>query len=131
MGSFRADQLFLVEAGIKYNSWENSGSAIDCQTTSRYSSRNIDIGQWCTTIGSANSSACDGWLFEAAFEFAHSYGMDWSAMCTSTSAVNYAARVCTYKTKASSFQFSLQMIYNALCTFDFTGVQQQAKTKDG
>ncbi|KAI2628532.1 hypothetical protein GGR54DRAFT_348492 [Hypoxylon sp. NC1633] len=98
-------EYFIVEAEVEYNDWANSGSAIDCASTSRCSSTDVDLGQSCESWATTNGHVHDFKPLDFGFEnkvwetwtlkasAAYSYKLDYSetnreTICTSTSARN-------------------------------------------
>ncbi|KAI0179901.1 hypothetical protein GGR52DRAFT_217909 [Hypoxylon sp. FL1284] len=61
-------EYWIVEAEVEFSEWTNSGSSIDCKTTSTCSSADIDLGQTCDTHGNASSSGGEWKIIDAAIE---------------------------------------------------------------
>ncbi|KAI1427971.1 hypothetical protein F5Y12DRAFT_734454 [Xylaria sp. FL1777] len=103
-------EFWIVEGAIEYQNWVNTGSAIDCKSTSLCSSTTVDVGnQTCSSTGSSNSNGVGvdiGVAFSKAkfvgdAEFSASssvsYDHTWvtsteEQFCTSTGATN----MCTW-----------------------------------
>ncbi|KAI1373484.1 hypothetical protein F4677DRAFT_448312 [Hypoxylon crocopeplum] len=103
-------EYWIVESEIEYNDWVNSGSAIDCNSTTRCSSTDIDLGQTCESYTVSKGEGGDWKVLDAGFEYkvfenwslkassSYSYKFDESkanakTVCTSQSARNQ----CTWE----------------------------------
>ncbi|KAI6083042.1 hypothetical protein F4821DRAFT_281377 [Hypoxylon rubiginosum] len=103
-------EYYIVESEIEYNNWVNSGAAIDCNSTSRCSSTDIDLGQTCESHTVSHSDggewkildvAIDGKIWEGwGLKAGNSVSYKWDnsksdqkTVCTSQSARNQ----CTWE----------------------------------
>ncbi|KAI6082496.1 hypothetical protein F4821DRAFT_281790 [Hypoxylon rubiginosum] len=100
-----ATEYWIVESEVEYNDWVNTGSAIDCKSTSRCTSTDTDLGQTCETITATHSDggefkyldvAIDGKIFkDYGLKYGASLSYKWDnskgtsqSVCTSQSARN-------------------------------------------
>lgn len=65
--SFRTE-YYIVESEIEYNNWVNSGAAIDCNSTSRCSSTDIDLGQTCESHTVSHSDGGEWKILDVAID---------------------------------------------------------------
>jgi hypothetical protein len=61
-------EYYFVESAVEYSSWQNSGAAIDCATTSTCNSDVAQQQQSCTSFTKSNSHGVDVQVLEAKFE---------------------------------------------------------------
>ncbi|KAF5563779.1 hypothetical protein FPANT_14207, partial [Fusarium pseudoanthophilum] len=63
-------EYWFVESAVEYSSWQNSGAAIDCKSTSSCNSNVAQIKQSCTSYTHSSSNGVDFKALDAALEFA-------------------------------------------------------------
>ncbi|KAL4724359.1 hypothetical protein ACLX1H_008973 [Fusarium chlamydosporum] len=63
-------EYWFVESAVEYSSWQNSGAAIDCKSTSSCNSNVAQIRQSCTSYSHSSSNGVDYKIIDGALEFA-------------------------------------------------------------
>lgn len=63
-------EYWFVESAVEYSSWQNSGAAIDCRSTSMCNSNVAQIRQSCTSYTRSSSNGVDYKIIDGALEFA-------------------------------------------------------------
>ncbi|RKK65343.1 hypothetical protein BFJ69_g16368 [Fusarium oxysporum] len=63
-------EYWFVECAVEYSSWQNSGAAIDCKSTSSCNSNVDQIRQSCTSYSYSSSNGIDYKILDGALEFA-------------------------------------------------------------
>ncbi|XXH01790.1 hypothetical protein Hte_008151 [Hypoxylon texense] len=104
-------EYYIVESEVEYSNWINSGSAIDCNSTSRCSSTDIDLGQTCESHTVSHSDGGEwklldvaidgkiwaGWGLKAGNAVSYKWDntqSDQKTVCTSQSARNWEDDKC-------------------------------------
>ncbi|KAI5456845.1 hypothetical protein BGZ63DRAFT_434054 [Mariannaea sp. PMI_226] len=62
-------EYYFVESAVEYSSWQNSGAAIDCNTTYTCNSDVAEQQQSCTAFTKSSSNGVDWQIVEAKFEY--------------------------------------------------------------
>lgn len=63
-------EYWFVESAVEHSSWQNSGAAIDCKSTSSCNSKVTQIRQSCTSYSYSSSNGIDYKILDGALEFA-------------------------------------------------------------
>ncbi|KAI1772143.1 hypothetical protein F4818DRAFT_189295 [Hypoxylon cercidicola] len=61
-------EYWIVESEVEYNNWVNTGSAIDCKSTSRCTSTDIDLGQTCASYTVSHSDGGEWKILDVAVD---------------------------------------------------------------
>jgi hypothetical protein len=63
-------EYWFVESAVEYSSWQNSGAAIDCASTSSCNSNIAQLKQSCTSYTHSSSNGVDYKILDASFDYA-------------------------------------------------------------
>jgi hypothetical protein len=63
-------EYWFVESAVEYSSWQNSGAAIDCASTSSCNSDVAQLAQSCTAFTHSSSNGVDWQILEGKLEYA-------------------------------------------------------------
>lgn len=79
-------EYWLVESAVEYTSWQNSGAAIDCKSTSSCNSNVAQLRQSCTSYTRSSSNGVDYKILDASLAYAIP---NTAATVTFGSSINY------------------------------------------
>ncbi|KAH6887134.1 hypothetical protein B0T10DRAFT_607888 [Thelonectria olida] len=79
-------EYWFVESAVEYSSWQNSGAAIDCASTSSCNSNIAQLKQSCTSYTHSSSNGVDYKILDASLDYAIP---NTAAKVTFGSSINY------------------------------------------